>query len=240
LRTLLPLALRGETPPPELDTADDDGAVLDVSEAGRWTLAAGMTGIPVALSALLGWFFRRRRAPRSAIAAVVAAGVIGIVGLVATASAAAATEATIVTWGTTVVPVPAGLRVAESSPVRLALTSGTERIDAAVVIQTLPLDVEHLATLNGGEVTGRGTARIGGMASRWVSSTNLSGYEFRDHVIEDEGVAILTRWEPGRQAPVREVLRGLSFRGRYALRTPITDVLELLAGDERTLPGLRD
>lgn len=240
LRAFLPLVLRGETPPPEFDTSADDRPVLDVSESGRWTLAAGMTGIPVALSALLGWFFRRRRAPRSAIAAVVGAGVIGIVGLVATANVAAATEATIVTWGSTVVPVPAGLRVAESSPVRLALTSGTERIDAAVVIQTLPLDVEHLATLNGGEVTGRGTARIGGVTSQWVSSTNLSGYEFRDHVVEDEGVAILTRWEPGRQAPVREVLRGLSFRGRYALRTPITDVLELLAGDERTLPGLSD
>lgn len=240
LRDMLPLALRGERAAAGADSSESDSPVLDVSESGRWTFALGAIAIPTVLSVALATFFRRRRRPRIAMAAVVAAGILAMIGVVLSANAAAATDAKLVVWGEMVVPVPTGVRVAENSPVRLTLTKGTDPIEAAVAVQTLPLDVEHLATLNGGEVTGRGADRIGGAVSRWVSSTNLSGYQFRDHVVDDEGIAILTRWKPGSESAVRAIMRGLSFQGRFALRTPISDVLQLLSRGERQLPGLRD
>jgi hypothetical protein len=101
---------------------------------------------------------------------------------------------------------------------------GDERLAASVQVVAGPLDVERLVSLNGGRITNRSSARIGGARANSITSTNSSGYEFRDFEVTDEGVYVLSRWSPGRRGEVEDILQRFVFRGRYMVDSPLSEL----------------
>ena len=127
-------------------------------------------------------------------------------------------------WGALTARISPPARLVSFSPDVLEIGVGDERLAASVQVVAGPLDVERLVSLNGGRITNRASARVGGVRATSITSTNSSGYEFRDFEVADEGVYVLSRWSPGRRGEVEDILRRLVFRGRYMVDSPLSEL----------------
>ena len=222
MRHIVAQALRGEEAAPTGDRPTP-AEVLRLAD-GQRPMAVGMTVVLPAL-ALAGIGGSRLAGWRSGTPLAIAAALLALAGLGSwLLLGRSGTAGSSVAWGSLTARISPPARLVSFSPDVLEIGVGDERLAASVQVVAGPLDVERLVSLNGGRITNRASARVGGVRATSITSTNSSGYEFRDFEVADEGVYVLSRWSPGRRGEVEDILRRLVFRGRYMVDSPLSEL----------------